>query len=337
MENVIITKADVQEIVQSVQITFLINCTLVIFIYILNSNVDILTHFFTSQSIGLTIVTIIQTAKVLHPPLKTDYKKLYLFLPVPVIPASFIGINFVQDLITLPELIILVAIITMPVMLLFQYKDSKKQAKKDLSFEQNKSSESDKALQANKLLLLQAQINPHFLFNTLENIKNYITSNPTKAEQLLADYTFFLRQSLPTTQTTKGSVADELALINAYIAIQQTRFPYIRYITNVEQNIKAHPLPPLLIQPLIENAIVHGLAPQGHQGLITLTIEKDLGQLLIKVNDTGVGFNETNKSEQSVALGNIEQRLKLHHPLSTLTILNPEQGAIVELAIPIND
>lgn len=336
MENVVITKEDVQEIVQSVQITFLINCLIVIFIFILNGSLDIVTQFLASQSIGLTIVTIIQTAKVLYPPFKKDYRKLYYFLPVPVLPASFIGINFLHDMITLPELIILVAIITIPVMVLFQYKDNKIKSKKELSFEQNKSSESDKALQANKLLLLQAQINPHFLFNTLENIKNYISSDPKKAEQLLSDYTFFLRQSLPTTQTTDGTVADELALINAYIAIQQTRFPYIRYIANVDENLKSCPLPPLLIQPLVENAIVHGLAPQGHQGLITLTIKKDMGKLLISVNDTGIGFNESTESEQSIALKNIKQRLQLHHTLSTLTILNPDQGAIVELAIPIN-
>lgn len=125
MEAVIITKEDVQEIVQAVQITFIVNCIIVIFIFILNSNVDVLTQFLASQSIGLTIVTIIQTAKVLHPPFKTDYKKLYYFLPVPVLPASLIGINFLHDQTSLPELIILVAIISMPVMLLFQYKDKK--------------------------------------------------------------------------------------------------------------------------------------------------------------------------------------------------------------------
>ncbi|PKG39993.1 hypothetical protein [Psychromonas sp. Urea-02u-13] len=95
MEAVIITKEDVQEIVQAVQITFIVNCIIVIFI--LNSNVDVLTQFLASQSIGLTIVTIIQTAKVLHPPFKTDYKKLYYFLPVPVLLASLIGINFLHD------------------------------------------------------------------------------------------------------------------------------------------------------------------------------------------------------------------------------------------------
>ncbi|MCP5078812.1 MAG: hypothetical protein GY951_12250, partial [Psychromonas sp.] len=70
MEHVIITKEDVQEIVHAVQITFLINCLIVVFILLLNDEIDYVTHFFASQSIGLTIVTIIQTAKVLHPPFK---------------------------------------------------------------------------------------------------------------------------------------------------------------------------------------------------------------------------------------------------------------------------
>ncbi|WP_022939771.1 histidine kinase [Psychromonas hadalis] len=203
MEHVIITKEDVQEIVQSVKITFIINCVIVIFIFILNSNIDIVTQFLASQSIGLTIVTIIQSAKVLYPPFKQDYRKLYYFLPVPVLPASFIGINFLHDFITLPELTILVAIITLPVMTLFNYKDNKIQAKKQLIHEQSENSVSEKTLQENKLLLLQAQINPHFLFNTLDNIKQYILSEPKKAQHLLTDYTFFLRQTLPLTQTSE--------------------------------------------------------------------------------------------------------------------------------------
>ena len=336
MEPIVINKEDVQEIVQSVQITFVINCVIALFIYILNPRVDIVTQFLVSQSVGLTIVTIIQTAKVLYPPFKTDFKKLYLFLPVPVLPASFIGINFLHDVISLPKFTLLVAIITMPVMLLFQYKDTKLAAKKALSFAQNENSESNKALQANKLLLLQAQINPHFLFNTLENIKHYICSDPKKAEHLLTDYTFFLRQTLPTTQTADGTINDELALINAYIAIQQTRFPYIRFIQEVDESLKEQALPPLLIQPIIENTIVHGLAPQGHQGLITLKIKQDMDQLVIEVSDTGIGFVESESSEKSIALNNIKQRLVLHHPLSSLTILAPDQGATVQIIIPLN-
>ncbi|PKF63592.1 hypothetical protein CW745_01735 [Psychromonas sp. psych-6C06] len=337
MENVVITKEDVQEIVQSVKITFFINCIIVVFIYTLNQKTDIITQFFASQSIGLTIVAIIQIAKVLYPPFKTDYKKLYYFLPVPVLPASLIGINFLHNQATLPELMLLIAIITLPVMVLFQYRDNKVNAKKALSDEQKKSSDSDKALQANKLLLLQAQINPHFLFNTLDNVKQYINTEPEKALHLLTDYTFFLRQTLPSTQTTSGCVNDELALINAYIAIQQTRFPCIRFIEKVDKNVKTFLLPPLIIQPLIENAIVHGLAPLGHQGLITLTIEKEIGNLLINVTDNGVGFTDSKVNTESMAIKNIEARLYLYHPHSSLKIMEPDQGASIQITIPLNE
>ena len=336
MEQVVITREDVQEIVQSVKITFLINCLIVVFITLLNGKVDFVTQFFASQSIGLTIVTIIQTAKVLYPTFKKDFIKLYYFLPVPVLPASFIGINFLHEQTTLLELTVLVAIITLPVMLLFQYRDTKIESRKEIAFEQHKNSESYKALQANKLLLLQAQINPHFLFNTLENIKQYIISDPSKAQHLLTDYTFFLRQSLPSTETSEGTINSELALINAYIAIQQTRFPYIRYIENVDEILKDQPLPPLLIQPLIENAIVHGLAPHGHQGLIKLTIKNDLGSLIIEISDNGIGFDENKASTTSIALKNIKSRLQIYHPLSTITILEPDQGATVQIVIPLN-
>jgi sensor histidine kinase YesM len=337
MEPVIITKEDVQDIVLTIKITFLINCVIVIFVFILNSNVDVLTQFLGAQSIGLTVVTIIRAAKILYPPFKNDYKKLYCFLPIPVLLASLIGINFLQNLTSLPELIVLVAIITMPAMLLFQYKDNHVKAKKALSLEQNKSSENNKALLANKLLLLQAEINPHFLFNTLDNIKQYIISDPKKAERLLIDYTLFLRQSLPSTQTTQGTISDELALINAYIAIQQTRFPHIRFIEKLDERLKNVLFPPLLIQPLIDNAITHGLAPQGHQGLITLTVRQELDKLIIEVCDTGVGFGDLKEDKKSVALKNIKARLKLHHTSSSLTMLIPEQGTMVQIVMPINE
>ncbi len=182
----------------------------------------------------------------------------------------------------------------------------------------------------------------------MANIKQYITSDPKKAEHLLTDYTFFLRQSLPSTQTTKGTIANELTLINAYIAVQQTRFPYIRFIEKTDEKLKDISLPPLLIQPLIENAIAHGLAPQGHQGLITLTIKQTLEKLIIEVADSGVGFAEVSaevhaevsveeKPEQeSIALKNIQARLTLHHPLATLNVLVPDQGATVQIVIPLN-
>ncbi|WP_022939770.1 ATP-binding protein [Psychromonas hadalis] len=122
-----------------------------------------------------------------------------------------------------------------------------------------------------------------------------------------------------------------------YIAIQQTRFPYIRFIESINEKLKEQMLPPLLIQPLIENAIVHGLAPQGHQGVINLTIKSELMKLIIEVSDDGIGFDDVKASDQSVALKNIKARLQLHHPLSTITILEPDQGATVQITIPLNE
>jgi len=337
MDSIVITKNDIREVMHSVKITFIINCGVVLFISITNKHANIVTTFLAAQSIGLGMVATIQTAKLAYPPFNEDNRKLYYFLPVPILLSSFIGINFLREVLTLPELIILISIIAIPAMLLFQYMDAKIKAKKELSFEKNRFSETDKALQAHKLLLLQAQINPHFLFNTLENIKQYINTEPQKAEVLLADYTFFLRQTLPSTQTTDGVVKDELALINAYIAIQQTRFPHIRFIEKVEDRLKDCRLPPLLIQPIIENAIIHGLAPLGHQGLITLNITKALQQLTIEVTDTGVGFDNGITDQNSMAIKNIKMRLALHHPSASLTIMEPDQGSTVRIIIPLDE
>lgn len=216
MENITINKEDITEAIQSVKITFCINTLIAVFNSLMISESTFIEQFLAAQSIGLTIVSIIHIANVFFPILVLEFKYQYFFMPFPVLIATLIGHNFVGQYTSLLELYGLIFIITLPALFVFQYRNNEKKSKISLQQEQIKRTQSEQALLESKLLLLQAQINPHFLFNTLANIDAYIDDFPDKAKQLLNDYTQFLRHSLKTTQQKTGSLADEVALIDAY-------------------------------------------------------------------------------------------------------------------------
>lgn len=328
MENITINQDDIKEALQSVKITFLINTLIALFNSLIISNTSFLEQFLAAQSIGLTIVTIILIANILFPILVEKFRYQYFFMPFPVLIATLIGLNFLEQYTTFIELYSLIFIITLPALFVFQYRNSDKLAKLTLQQEKIKRNQSEKALLESKLLLLQTQINPHFLFNTLANIDAYIDDFPDKAKQLLNDYTQFLRHSLKTTQQKSGLLRDEVALIDAYMAIQQTRFPNILFLKEIDEQLLQTPLPPLIMQPLIENALIHGLAPQGNKGCIELHIQQKNEKILITVRDDGVGFSLDNKHNKGngIALKNIQSRLQLANRKTVFLIKKNVQG-----------
>jgi sensor histidine kinase YesM len=186
---------------------------------------------------------------------------------------------------------------------------------------------------------LQAQINPHFLFNTLASIQAFISTEPKLAQQLLSDYTELLKSNMKISTMTLWPLKDELALIKQYSAIQNLRFPDVSLYVQVNESCKSSLLPPLLIQPLVENAFQHGLVPQGNKGKITVQIGKDKNQLIIEVIDSGVGLNHNNKiSGNNLALTNITERLEtLYNTQGHFYIFNntPNPGATSRIEIPL--
>ena len=295
-----------------------------------------ITQFLAAQSIGLTMVSIFLLANILCPPLTKRFIYQYCFLPFPVLIATLIGMNFLHQYSTFSELYAMVLIISLPSLLVFHYRETKKSASISLAEEKQKRDLSEKQLLESKLLLLQAQINPHFLFNTLANIDAYIEIAPQKAKLLLQHYSSFLRFSLNSTQSATATINNEVELINAYMSIQQTRFANIQFKQEVDNNLLSQTLPPLLIQPLIENALLHGLAPQGNKGLISLTIKQHQQQIIITVKDNGIGLNLHKKPNNGVALENIRSRLALYKNNAQLILSNNKSGgcnAVIRLPV----
>ena len=164
-----------------------------------------------------------------------------------------------------------------------------------------------KAAEAN-LKLLQAQIEPHFLFNTLSNVLSLLDTNPRKGKSMLVDFIQYLRASLTKIREDKATLGQEMEMIQAYLSIFKVRMgDRLQYKIDLPNQWKAISFPPMLIQPLVENAIKHGLEPKIDGGEILIRgIEKE-GKLGLEVIDTGVGFK--GERDSGMGLSNIRDRL----------------------------
>jgi len=159
------------------------------------------------------------------------------------------------------------------------------------------------------LRLLQAQIEPHFLFNTLSNVLSLLDTDPEKGKTMLMDLTHYLRTSLSKTREDVTSINHEMERIRNYLNIFKVRMgDRLRYHIHVPVEIKDIPFPPMLIQPLVENAIKHGLESKIEGGEISVRAEETGETIRLEVVDTGVGFLEG--SSNGIGISNVKERLK---------------------------
>ena len=173
---------------------------------------------------------------------------------------------------------------------------------------------------ANKaeLRALQSKINPHFLFNALNAISSSIRLNPDTARQLIFNLSRYLRYNIEL-KTTSRSTSKELYQIKDYIAIEQARFgDKLTVIYDIDEEVNCV-IPSLLIQPLVENAIVHGIQPCKGKGVVTISVTESGNRVRIAVRDTGHGIDpkviERVKSNEmpgnKIGLLNVHHRVKL--------------------------
>jgi sensor histidine kinase YesM len=169
---------------------------------------------------------------------------------------------------------------------------------------------SEKAVLESNLRLLQAQIEPHFLFNTLSNVLSLIDTEPAKGKSMLTDLISYLRTSLSRTMPETTTLNQEITSIKAYLNIQQIRMgERLSFMIDVSDMIKEHPFPPMLLQPLVENAIKHGLEPSIEGGEILIKAVEENNLIRVEVLDTGSGFSSGN--ETGVGIRNVKERIKL--------------------------
>ncbi len=188
-----------------------------------------------------------------------------------------------------------------------------------------------------KLDALRLQLQPHFLFNTLNAISTLVHRDASAADELIGDLSDLLRVSLQTTDH-QVPLARELELLDRYLAIEKTRLgERLRIVREIEPGTESALVPTFLLQPLVENAIRHGIEPRLAAGTITLRAQRDQGRLKLLVADDGVGVAASNgRGRRGIGITNTEERLHaLHGEAATLVIATPVRGGTeVRIALP---
>jgi signal transduction histidine kinase len=193
-----------------------------------------------------------------------------------------------------------------------------------------------------RMAAMQAQVEPHFLFNTLASIDHLIEVDPPRASQMQKNLIALLRASMPTMReaNANGAVRDlgrELAVIRPYLEILKMRMEErLQTEIDVPEGLLSAEFPPMMIQGLVENAIKHGLEPKAEGGSLKVKAEILHGKLAVTVADTGLGFGRAATSGTGVGLANIRERLQLlHGSKASVTVTeNQPSGTVVTITVP---
>ena len=188
-----------------------------------------------------------------------------------------------------------------------------------------------------RLHALSAQLQPHFLFNTLNAISALVREEPQRAEQLLARLSDLLRHALRATTSVETSLGEELAFLEKYVDIQETRFgPRLQVTFDIGPDLADLHVPCLLLQPLVENAIRHGISPR-RTGHVEIAAHRVGASLSIRVRDDGVGLPTQRPLTEGVGLTTTRARLRQYYgDAFTFTLENRrEGGALCAMTLPI--
>lgn len=190
------------------------------------------------------------------------------------------------------------------------------------------------------LQVLKMQLHPHFLFNTLHAISALIHKDPNAADKMISRLSELLRLTLDNSGLHEVPLKEELEFLNHYLEIEQVRLgDRLRVTLNIDRETLDALVPNLILQPLVENSIRHGLAPRKEGGRIKISSFRSGEKLVIQVYDNGIGFKEDHESviKKKLGLANAKERLKqLYGAKHKFDLRNVEEGgALVSLEIPL--
>jgi hypothetical protein len=191
-----------------------------------------------------------------------------------------------------------------------------------------------------RMAAMQAQVEPHFLFNTLASIDHLIETDPARASQMQKNLIALLRASMPTMREahpTAHNLGREMAVIRPYLEILKVRMEdRLQTEISVPDGLLSADFPAMMIQSLVENAIKHGLEPKAEGGKLSVRAEVNHGKLAVTVADTGLGFGKAATAGTGVGLANIRERLQLVYgnKASMVVTENLPTGTLVTLTVP---
>lgn len=334
-----------KRLITELLLTLLFNSLIAIFINLLMANNSLKISFIYSQSIGLSIFCAAYCLTFIRRLHQADMFSLVTSIPL----GGIIGIAIANQLLDIdlqqivtndPNLLLILLACTVAFGTIVSYYHYAQNVIMENSIAIREANlqqlANEKQLMEAHLKLLQAQIEPHFLFNTLSNVLSLIDEEPKRASMMLENFTKYLRVSLQRTRQEQTTLEDELDLLRNYLDIHTIRMgERLKYHIEVPKVFHNISLPPLLLQPLVENAIKHGLAPSLEGGTIHISATAESNILNITIVDTGIGLQEEHGT--GMGLNNIRARMRaLYGKQAKMTILqNIPCGVHVNLSLPL--
>jgi len=202
--------------------------------------------------------------------------------------------------------------------------------KKNLDYLQLESSYKDSQLNT-----LKSQINPHFMFNSLNNIRGLMLEDVDKARDMITRLSELLRNSLSTNNNSLITIKEEIEMVHNYIALSHIQFEEkLTYQEQVEENLLETKIPPMIIQMLIENAIKHGISEQKNGGVVKLHVFEKEQKICVKVTNTG--NIKKDKESTKIGLKNISDRLQiLYGKKASFKLSEKENEVVATIQLPL--
>ena len=287
-------------------------------------NSDFAANLVYSYCIGISIWLLIEVAQTwLLPDPKQQWKRLYLLIPVCIALGYVVGLYLAAWLLNhqargiwseQPRLLLGYLLISLAaggtLSYYFMSREQLTNAREAIAKTQAQNEAAQRHAAESKLLLLQTQLEPHMLFNTLANLRALIGVDPVRAQAMLDHLVAYLRATLSASRSTSHTLRAEFDRLQDYLELMSVRMgPRLHYTLDLPVALAGLPMPPLLLQPLVENAIKHGLEPKPTGGSITVRARHTAHQMMLEVLDTGVGLPIDAALPEGFGLVQVRERL----------------------------
>jgi hypothetical protein len=329
----------------------------VVFALLITSVVGRLSHFGVSLTFSMCIGTL---AFVLIDGLRLwllsrqIHLKWYAYGPVVLLLgaiAHYAGATLAHALLGLPRpewstlgyggtenVIVVTLLISAVITLFFSHRERAYRAETAAAREKARAEAVERGALQTRLQLLQAQIEPHMLFNTLANVQGMIAIDPARAQHMLDQLIQYLRATLTSSRAEATTLGQEFDLLDAYLGLMSVRMgARLHYRLDLPPELRERAVPPMLLQPLVENAILHGLEPKIDGGRVTVQARAAAGELRLSVSDTGLGLDAPPaRSGTRLGVANTRARLQaLYGERAALALeANHPAGVIARLTLP---
>ncbi len=285
---------------------------------------DFASNLVYSHCIGISIWLLIEVGlHFLMPNRKQQWRRLYLIVPLGVTVGYLVGLYTAAWLMghptdgiwsEHPRLVLGYLLMSLAaggaMSYYFLSREQLAAAREDTAQAAAQTEAAQRQATESKLLLLQSQLEPHMLFNTLANLRALIGTNPVAATDMLDRLNAYLRATLSASRASSHSVRAEFDRLHDYLELMAVRMgPRLRYTLELPPELAELTMPPLLLQPLVENAIKHGLEPKVEGGTVTVRARHAAGRLTLEVQDSGVGLPSDQALSDGFGLVQVRERL----------------------------